>query len=52
MCDQIRNLPSAVDFETVRIPGDRGNKKVREGMARGEIEIEDGFQGSLDRLLT
>ena len=50
MCDQIRRLPSAVDFDTVQIPGDRGNEKVREGLVRGEIEIDKGLQEKLSRL--
>ena len=40
MCDRIRSLPPAQGFDAVQIPGDRGNRRVMERMATGEMEID------------
>ena len=51
MCEIIRSLQPAEGFNSVQLPGDRGNIKRKQLVELGEIDIEEGMLEGL-RLLT
>jgi ureidoglycolate dehydrogenase (NAD+) len=51
MCKVIRNEPPAAGFDSVAIPGDRGNAILKQAISKGDIQIEEKLYEELNSLI-
>lgn len=51
MCEVIRNEPPAAGFDSVTMPGDRGNANLKKALSKGDIQVEDKLYQELNSLI-
>jgi len=51
MCKVIRNEPPAAGYDSVAIPGDRGNAILKQAITKGDIQIEEKLYEELNSLI-